>query len=276
MKTLKYGLIAIASLSLMATSCRKKGCTDSTAFNYSDEAKKDDGTCKYNNQVTLQFTQSFNDENVTAGDYNQFKFTNAFGTKIAIERLRYSISDVSFFKADGDSVHVEMGHLIDLADATTLMHELSEKIDPVEYVGFSFIYGLTPDRNINENFPEWNAVNWGWPQPLGLGFHQLQFDGEFIKTDGDTTGFNFHNGSNTQDPNDPSSAEPNYVYVRFDNNIEMNEDRTIEIGMQIDQWFENPNLWDLNVLGTNLMGNKAAQLDISENAGNVFEIVGVE
>ena len=39
-------LLAVASLAV-ATSCKKKGCTDQTALNYSEEAKKDDGSCIY-------------------------------------------------------------------------------------------------------------------------------------------------------------------------------------------------------------------------------------
>ncbi len=45
---MKFG-VAILAVSLMVgtVSCKKKGCTDSTATNYSDSAKKDDGSCEY-------------------------------------------------------------------------------------------------------------------------------------------------------------------------------------------------------------------------------------
>lgn len=47
MKTTKSILLfAVASL-VLATSCRKEGCTDPTAINYNADAKKDDGSCKY-------------------------------------------------------------------------------------------------------------------------------------------------------------------------------------------------------------------------------------
>jgi hypothetical protein len=38
-------LISVASIGL--TSCKKEGCTDSSATNYNSEATKDDGSCKY-------------------------------------------------------------------------------------------------------------------------------------------------------------------------------------------------------------------------------------
>lgn len=56
-------LVAAASaLTLSFTSCQKKGCTDPTALNYSESAKKDDGSCVYapaENEVVVT-------ENVTA------------------------------------------------------------------------------------------------------------------------------------------------------------------------------------------------------------------
>ena len=40
-------VIAALALSITATSCKKKGCTDPNAQNYSESAKKDDGSCTY-------------------------------------------------------------------------------------------------------------------------------------------------------------------------------------------------------------------------------------
>jgi hypothetical protein len=41
------GLLVLATLTLATTSCKKEGCTDETALNYSEKAKKDDGSCTY-------------------------------------------------------------------------------------------------------------------------------------------------------------------------------------------------------------------------------------
>ena len=40
-------VLAVAALALGTTSCKKKGCTDETATNFDEKAKKDDGTCEY-------------------------------------------------------------------------------------------------------------------------------------------------------------------------------------------------------------------------------------
>ncbi|WP_240623443.1 hypothetical protein [Brumimicrobium aurantiacum] len=50
------GLLVAATLTLATTSCKKEGCTDETAINYSEEAKKDDGSCEYEETVSDEST----------------------------------------------------------------------------------------------------------------------------------------------------------------------------------------------------------------------------
>ncbi|MBU2018157.1 MAG: hypothetical protein KJ941_00810 [Bacteroidetes bacterium] len=40
-------MTALIAVSMSATSCKKEGCTDEEAINYSEKAKKDDGSCEY-------------------------------------------------------------------------------------------------------------------------------------------------------------------------------------------------------------------------------------
>ena len=49
---MKFGVMVFAaSLAVTTVSCKKKGCTDPTATNYSEEAKKDDGSCEYEEET---------------------------------------------------------------------------------------------------------------------------------------------------------------------------------------------------------------------------------
>ncbi|MFK8036832.1 MAG: DUF4856 domain-containing protein [Crocinitomicaceae bacterium] len=61
MKLQKIAL-AFGALSIVATSCRKEGCTDETAINYSEEAKKDDGSCTYEKDNTLPVPSKYSFE----------------------------------------------------------------------------------------------------------------------------------------------------------------------------------------------------------------------
>lgn len=57
---MKFSLFGLALLSIVAaTGCKKKGCTDPEALNYSESAKKDDGSCSYNNTYSVPTTYVF-------------------------------------------------------------------------------------------------------------------------------------------------------------------------------------------------------------------------
>lgn len=55
---MKKTILLIAPLALILMSCNKKGCTDSNANNYSEEATKDDGNCTYSATVTFWYQQN--------------------------------------------------------------------------------------------------------------------------------------------------------------------------------------------------------------------------
>lgn len=65
-------LLLMASLTVVTTSCKKEGCTDPNAINYSESAKKDDGSCKYasqgNNETTVYVTENISENTTWVSD----------------------------------------------------------------------------------------------------------------------------------------------------------------------------------------------------------------
>src|SRR5690554_7461773 len=65
-------LLLMASLTVVTTSCKKEGCTDPNAINYSDSAKKDDGSCKYdskeNSESTIYVTENISQNTTWTSD----------------------------------------------------------------------------------------------------------------------------------------------------------------------------------------------------------------
>ncbi|MBD3638820.1 MAG: DUF4856 domain-containing protein [Crocinitomicaceae bacterium] len=55
---MKKSLFIVAIVGIALTSCKKKGCTDEDALNYSAEAEKDDGSCEF---LPVPSTYSFTD-----------------------------------------------------------------------------------------------------------------------------------------------------------------------------------------------------------------------
>ncbi len=53
---LVVGILFLGALTL--TSCKKEGCTDSAATNYSSSSKTDDGTCSYTATTTFWYGES--------------------------------------------------------------------------------------------------------------------------------------------------------------------------------------------------------------------------
>ncbi len=48
-----FGIFLIAGI--LFTGCKKEGCTDGDATNFSEEADEDDGTCKYEGEVIFWY-----------------------------------------------------------------------------------------------------------------------------------------------------------------------------------------------------------------------------
>ena len=107
---------------------------------------------------------------------------------------------------------------------------------------------------------------------LGGGYHFMQFDGKYKDTNNQDAGFNYH-AIRAVDRSDPdnlvfedTSFEVDLGTVDFTNNA------TIEVKINIAEWFKNPNTWDLNELNTVLMPNFEAQKLMSANGKSVFSL----
>lgn len=127
-------LVAAASaLTLSFSSCQKKGCTDPTALNYSESAKKDDGSCVYapaENEVVVT-------ENITAN-------TTWTSDKIWILGSRVAVTN-------GATLTIEPGTIVKGqagtgANATCLVIARNAKINAVGTAASPIIFTSIADE----------------------------------------------------------------------------------------------------------------------------------
>ena len=218
-----------------------------------------------NISLTLKFTHNWNGVPVTNQDFNTFKFTTANGENISIERLRYLISNISLAEESANN-----HFLIDVG-------KNAENLIPIKDVlsnnnKLTFTFGLTDSENIDGSYQDLNSVNFNVPGMLGGGYHYMQFDGKYKDTNNQDANFNYH-VIRAVDTSDPTNLKFEDTSFTVDLGIiEIKNNTTIEISMNIGEWFTNPNTWDLNVLNTVLMPNFEAQKQMNANGKTVFRV----
>ncbi len=65
---IKNSFLALLTLLLLFSSCKKPGCTNENAENYNEKAKTDDGTCKLKADIVFWFDQQKSNQLVSQGE----------------------------------------------------------------------------------------------------------------------------------------------------------------------------------------------------------------
>ncbi len=218
--------------------------------------------------VNFKFSQTFDGTSFTAEDLSSTVYTNEMGHELTISSLRYLISKMVLTNSEGETFPVGDYHLVDVSEAETLSLNPNVSIPEGNYT-LSFIYGFDEEDNEDGVYPDLNSVSWNWPSMVGGGYHFLQMDGNYdVNTE--PAPFNFHNGTARVSE---GVFEQNFVPVNLTNTLTLSEGSTINIQMDIAEWFKNPYTWDLNIYSTNLMPNYDAQKLMQQNAATVFSAV---
>lgn len=245
------------------------GCTDPDSVNYDSDATKSDNSCQYMRDVTFQFTQDWNDTPVAKANFSNDIYTNAAGDFQTISKLRYLISNIKLYKENGDVVQIEGYNLIDVDKPSTATFNPGTEIITGNYTGISFVYGFNEADNKNGIYPDLNDASWNWPSMLGGGYHFMQMEGNFDDATGASMPYAFHNGTARVST---GVYEQNFIEFNFDQDFTIENNVSIEINMNIAEWFVNPVTWDLNEYNSGLMMNYTAQKLMKQNGATVFSI----
>ena len=223
-----------------------------------------------NVNITLKFTHNWDGVPVNSSDFNSFKFSNANGESISIERLRYLVSSIAFNNTSSSQTSSNAHFLVDVGEEKTSLSLFQIPFSKLKTL--SFVFGLRDNDNQDGIYQDLNSASFNVPEMLGGGYHYMQFDGKYKDTNNQDSNFNYH-AIRAVDRTNPNNLifEDTSFEVNL-GNINITGDATIEIKMNIAEWFKNPNLWDLNQLNTVLMPNFNAQKLISANGKSVFSL----
>jgi len=221
-------------------------------------------------KTTYEFTFNWDGTPVTYDDFNKIKYTNEFGHKLSITKMRFLISNIVFTRSDDEKVKIKGYNFIDVASNTGLVYTPETTIPEGDY-NISFTFGFDTIDN-KKSYPDLNSVNWFWPESLGKGYHFMQYEGKFISSNGLEQPYALHIGTARVSED---VFEDNHFDVSL-GSIKVDDDKRIEIKMNIAEWFKNPYKWDLDKYSTPLMPNYDAQILMNKNGRSVFSLGTIE
>jgi hypothetical protein len=229
---------------------------------------------KYGN-LTLYFTQTIDSKPI---QFNQLCYTNAAGNQYQVNEVKYFISRLMLMDIKGKSFAVRQNagiHYVDHSIPNTL-HWKIEGIPPGEYIALSFVFGLDENDNKSYRFVNPPENNFAWPEVLGGGYHYMQINGKFKNREGKIQNMNIHTGIGQirDENNEIKQFVHNYFTLTLPIQLLINDSivSSLALNMEIQRWFDTPNLYDFDEFGSGIMQNQHAQQLLKENGENVFEV----
>lgn len=220
--------------------------------------------------VTIEFTHNWDGDLVDNSTFGGFNFRTANGENLSIDRLRYVVSQLQFVGNTGVNFSPKTYQLVDVGNGSGLSLMIQDLIPGTYEIRFRF--GFSNADNQDGVYQDLNSASFNVPNLLGGGYHYMQMDGKYKDIKKNDLNYNFHviRAANTSNVSSPQLVDTSFEVNLGSVNIR--NDATVEIQMNVAEWFKNPNQWDLNSLDTNLMSNFSAQLQMSENGKSVFSL----
>ena len=194
---------------------------------------------------------------------NEARYTNAAENNYSISHLEYIVSDFRLEKENGASVGLKNHHYVNPEDASTQSFT-APGVTSGSYTTLSFTFGINGNDNLTNSLPnEMKYNNMAWPQPMGGGYHYMKMEGSF-SAGNEEGSFLVHTG--------PAAGGDYSVDAVLPLALEMDGDEwEIQIVMNIDEWFNNPHVYNFADRGM-IMANLDAQTVLQENGDSVFSL----
>lgn len=162
---LNFGIIAMAvAVSLTSVSCKKKGCTDPTATNYSEKAKKDDGTCEYPADK-----KNYTLEETTVNGQTYIKVTGTIDESITFSSANKYMISGGVFVDGGATLTIEAGTTVYAADDNTTPFLAVQRGAKINAVGTANNGILFTSMKSNPQAGDWGGIIINGRAPINNG-----------------------------------------------------------------------------------------------------------
>lgn len=211
-------------------------------------------------------------------------YTNASGNHYLITEIQYFISDLTLYKNGRAFISfddLDDIHYIDTDIPETQTWTIPNNIPAGTYDSIGFTFGISEEKNISGSFINPPESYMFWPDFLGGGYHYMKLNGSWLEADQtiQTTPFNLHLGIGQIYYSFPDSIT-GFIHNDFrvslpgsSFNIAGGEKKLITLTMNIEKWFIEPHIYDLDVIGSSTMQNQEALQKLRENGHNVFSVI---
>lgn len=223
---------------------------------------EDDSNSIESGDLVIQFNHDWNGSHI---DLDQLIYENTNGDLLSISKLKYLISNFILQTPDGNSLQFNGYTLVDIDKESVFV--LIPNVPFSDYSKLSFTFGFNEFENIDGAYNDLNAASWNWPEMLGGGYHFMQFEGKY-EDNGNESSFAYHMGTAKASE---GVFEQNFFEVEL-NGFHFTKPSTLNLNMNIAEWFSNPHTWDLNVYNINLMQNYDAQKMMNDNGKTIFSL----
>ena len=212
--------------------------------------------------LTINFTQTVNGVELTT---NSMGYTNSAGENYDVKTLKYLISDITLHADDGNTLLLDEIHFIDVSDASTFSFTV-EDVPNNNYTSISYTMGLDTIKNINNLYiNESYHSAMAWPETNGGGYHYMKLEGAY---NNDSTFYNTHTGGTMGGDYSFNNVED--ISLTVDDDL---GDVSINVNMEINNWYNSPNQIEFSSYGMGIMMNMMMQMNIQMNGTtDVFSV----
>jgi hypothetical protein len=213
------------------------------------------------------------------------KYSNTAGNQYELTEIQWFISDLSLNKNDGSKVTLggeKFAHYIDTDLPETFSWKLDDDIPSGEYNSISMTFGIKGEKNKPFSFTDPPESDMLWPMNLGGdqgGYHYMKMNGFWVNDEDLRTPLNFHLGVGQEKDaeNNITGFIQNWFKVELPApfSMEADEFKFITIRMNVEKWWNTPNIYNHNIHGGKIMQNQEAMKMGVDNGRNAFSIGGI-